>query len=318
MQYLVLVFVIGCVSSDWDAKEVPGESEGESLLAGQIHTTIPACPVGQWCVEAAPVDGSPLLHGVWAINAEDVFAVGDAGTILRRTNNAWAAMTSGTVRNLRGVWASSSSDVWATGGAGTVLHYDGVTWSAVTNMSTSDIDAVWGTGPSDVWFAGGGTVQHWNGSSFSKQGFGGTMLSVSGTGPRDVWVTGENTNLRHFTGASWTTVNPGAGTSTLLSVLALASNNVWISSFIPGKETMRWNGSKWVALRTGGGIFNSMSALAANDIWGAGGNDIGHWNGTTWTSEQTFGSNAAMWSISTTPGHAWVVGSGALIAHRAL
>src|SRR5688572_15218115 len=122
MQYLVLVFVIGCVSPDWDAKEVPGESEAESLLAGQIHTTIPACPVGQWCVEAPPVDGAPLLHGVWAINAEDVFAVGDAGTILRRTNNAWTAMTSGTARNLRGVWASSSSDVWATGGAGTVLH----------------------------------------------------------------------------------------------------------------------------------------------------------------------------------------------------
>jgi hypothetical protein len=59
-----------------------------------------------------------------------------------------------------------------------------------------------------------------------------------------------------------------------------------------------------------------MSALAADDIWGAGGNDVGHWNGTAWVSEQAFGSSAAMWSITTTAGHAWLVGSGALIGHR--
>ena len=307
MRYLLLAFLFGCVSPASDATEDPLESEAISEIT--------ACPINTWCTETAPVTGT-LLHGVWAVSAADVFAVGDGGSILRRTNSAWSVMASGTTKNLRGVWAASSSDVWASGVTGTVLHYNGTAWSTRTTPTTSDMDAVWGSGPNDVWFAGGGTVLHWNGSAFTTQGFGGTLLSVEGTGPSDVWVTGENTNLHHFNGSSWTTVNPGAGTSTLFAVLALAGNDVWTSDFMPGKETMHWNGSTWTARGTSGSIFNEMSALSSTDIWGAGGNDVGHWNGTAWTSTQAFGSNAQMWSITTTPGHAWLVGSGALIGHR--
>ncbi|MBC7975125.1 MAG: hypothetical protein H7138_09085 [Myxococcales bacterium] len=314
MRYLLLALVIGCVSPDSNGLEENLEGEVEAQLAAAI----PACPTGTWCVEPAPVGSGTLLHGIWAVNANDVFAVGDGGTILRRTNNAWTVMASGTTRNLRGVWAASSTDVWASGVAGTILHYNGTAWSVVPTPSTSDVDSVWGSGPSDVWFAGGGTVLRWNGSSFTTQSFAGTMLSISGTGPRDVWACGENTNLRHFTGTSWVTVNPGAGTSTFFSVLPLSANDVWASDFFPSKETMHWTGSRWVAQRTSGAIFNSMSALSASDIWGAGGNDVGHWNGTAWLSDSPFGSNAAMWSVTTTPGHVWLVGSNALIGHRAL
>ena len=49
---------------------------------------------------------STLLHGVYAVNAGDVFAVGDNGTIVRRRANAWTKMTSNTIANLRAVWGS--------------------------------------------------------------------------------------------------------------------------------------------------------------------------------------------------------------------
>ncbi|MEO7735276.1 MAG: WD40 repeat domain-containing protein, partial [Kofleriaceae bacterium] len=135
-----------------------------------------------------------LLHAIWAVNANDVFAVGDGGTILRRQNgNAWTQMTSGTTANLRGLWASSSTDVWAGGVGGVILHYDGTAWSPVTG-ATSDVDAVWGSGSNDVWFCGSGTVLRRANNAFTKFSFAGTLLAVSGTGPSDVWVTGENTN----------------------------------------------------------------------------------------------------------------------------
>jgi len=318
MKYLLLALVIGCVSPDSNAMEDPEEGEAESHLETATAATIPACTRGTWCVETAPITATTLLHGIWAVSASDVFAVGDAGTILRRVNNAWSVMTSGTTRNLRGVWASSSSDVWASGVSGTVLHYNGTAWSTMSTPSTSDVDAVWGSGPSDVWFAGGGTVLHWNGSGFTTQGFAGTMLSISGTGPRDVWVAGENTNLHHFTGSSWVTVNPGAGTSTLFSVLAVSTTDVWATDFMPTKETMHLVGGKWVAQKTNGSIFNELVALSASDIWGAGGNDVGHWNGAAWSSEQAFGSNASMWSVTATATDVWLVGSNALIGHRPL
>ena len=311
MRYLLVAFVLGCATSDPDVTDEIADYEAVTQIA--------ACPVGQWCIEApANVAVAVLLHGVWAISGDDVFAVGDAGTILRRVNNTWTAMESGTTSNLRGVWAASSSDVWAVGVGGTVLRFNGTAWSTIAGVTTSNIDAVWGSSATDVWLAGSGTVTHWNGTAFSSTGFGGLMLSISGTGPKDVWVTGENTYLHHFNGTSWTTFNPGAGTSTLFAVLAVSPTDVWTSDFVPNKETMHLSAGKWTPVRTGGGIFDGMVARAANDIWGAGASRVGHWNGSAWTTTQPFGGSAQLWSITTAAGHVWVVGDTGLIAHQVL
>lgn len=307
MKYLPLVFFIGCTASASDPADVPGSMTVEAVTV---------CPTGTWCVETSPA--AVLLHGVWAVTADDVFAVGNGGTILRRTSDTWAAMPSPTTNNLRGVWAASSSDVWAGGVSGTILHFDGSAWSVKTVASTADVDAVWGSSSTDVWFAGSGTVTHWNGTAFSSTGFGGALLSISGTGPQDVWVAGENANLHHWNGTAWTTVLPLSGTTTFFAVLAIAASDVWVTDFTSGKETVHWNGSKWTTQRTGSGIFNGLSAVATSDVWGAGGNRVGHWDGTAWTTAQPFATSAALWSVTTPPGNAWIVGDSGLIAHRSL
>ena len=310
VRYLLLALAVGCATSD---PEVTGEV-GDYEVTTQVAT----CPVGQWCIEVpVTADPVPRLHAVWAVSASDVFAVGDSGTILRRVNGSWSPMTSGTTSDLRGVWAASSSDVWAVGLGGTVLRFNGTAWSTIAGVTASDVDAVWGSSATDVWLAGSGTVTHWNGTSFSSTGFGGILLSISGTGPRDVWVTGENTYLHHFTG-SWTTVNPGAGTSTFFAVLALSPTDVWATDFMPNKETMHLSGNKWSAQKTSGAIFNGLSALAPSDIWGAGASRVGHWNGSAWTIGQPVGTTAYLWSVAATAGHVWVVGDNGLIGHLAL
>lgn len=312
MRIAVLGFLIGCVGGGENTEELPASAEASALAA--------TCVTGVWCIEAPPVGvatAKPLLHAVWAVSASDVFAVGDGGTILRRVNGVWTQLASGTTRNLRGVWAASSSDAWATGQAGTVLRWNGSAWSPVTGL-TSDVDAVWGSSSTDVWLAGSGVVTHWNGATFASFGFGGAMLSVSGTGPNDVWVTGESTNLHHFTGTWTTVIPPGAGTSTFFAVNAISSTEVWATDFTPGKETMHLAGGSWTAVKANGGVFQGLSALAANDLWGAGASRIGHWNGAAWTTTQPLGTAASLWSVAARPGHVWVVGSGGLIAHLAL
>src|SRR5262245_23955830 len=114
----VLLAIAGCVTPI----ELSTTDEAVTTDAVTPQTT---CPAGQWCVETAPVSGSPLLHAVWAVNANDVFAVGDSGTIVRRVNGAWTVMTSNTTANLRGVWAASSSDVWAVGVGGAIVRFNG-------------------------------------------------------------------------------------------------------------------------------------------------------------------------------------------------
>jgi hypothetical protein len=259
-----------------------------------------------------------LLRAVWAVSADDVFAVGDGGTILRRTNGAWAAMSSGTTSKLRGVWGASSSDVWATGLSGTILHFDGTAWSPVT-VTSSEIDGVWGSSSSDVWFVGQGTVLHFDGASFSSTSFTGSLLSVSGTGPSDVWIAGENAGVRHFNGSAWALVNTGAGTNSYFAVLAIASTDVWLADLASSKETVHWNGARWTSVHTGSGIiFESLSALASSDVWGAGGKNIGHWNGTSWGFDTSFATGTSLWSITAAPTDLWAVGDGGLILHRSL
>ncbi|HEX8113386.1 MAG TPA: hypothetical protein VF516_36905 [Kofleriaceae bacterium] len=274
-----------------------------------------------WCQETSPT--ANRLHGVWAASASDVFAVGDGGKILRRVNGTWTQMTSPTTNNLRGVWGLSSSDVWASGvavnGVGTVLHFNGTAWSLVPG-ATTDLESVWAASSTDVWFAGSTVVLRWNGSAFSNPGnFAGPLLSVSGTSSNDVWVTGENTNVHHWNGSAWTTFMPPVGTTSFLCVLAVAVNDVWVSDFMPGKETAHWTGgstTKWATAAASAGGWNGMSALASNDIWGAGGSHAGHWNGSAWSQETPPGTNPILWSVTTRPGNAWVVGDNGLIDHR--
>ena len=315
MQYLLLALtstIIGCLAVDAE----PGESEA----VGSVTSCPPEQQSGLWCIETAPTTG--LLHGVWAVTASDVFAVGDSGTILRRTNDTWTAMTSGTTNNLRGVWAASSTDVWAVGSNATILHFDGSQWSPVSGAGTTvPVDAVWGSSANDVWMCGGNRCVRWNGQSLTTHALVGTILSVSGTGPNDVWVSGENANPKHWNGSTWTSVNPGSGLSNYPAMLAISATDVWAAATVPGKETMHLEAGRWVARTTSAAFLNEMSALAANDIWGAANSGkVTHWNGTSWTTESPTNNNTsiALYSVTTLPGDAWVVGGSGWIAHRPL
>lgn len=311
MKYLCcLALLLGCVTTEPDdVAQRPEESEWVAAV-----TTCKTGSTGTWCTEDAPAGFTGKLHAVWAASATDVFAAGDGGTILRRVNGTWTTMTSGTTADLRGMYGSSSSDVWAGGAAGVLVHFNGTAWSTVSGLTT-DIDAVWASSTSNAWFAGSSAAVRWNGSTFTSYPLTGQLAGVSGTGSSDVYVTGEDANVRHWNGSAWSSMNPGAGT-TYATVLAVAVNNAWVSDFTPNKQTVRWNGSTWTPFSTGGASFNGMSALSTSDIWGAGGSKIGHWNATSWTVDSTSFPGAVLWSVTTRPGHAWVVGNSAFIAHH--
>ena len=313
MRALLLLLVVGCTVAEPFAGG-PEESEVAQ------RSVIEVCPTGQWCIESPPpeIPSTAMLHAVWALDENDVFAVGDGGAILRRLNGTdWFAMPSGTTSNLRSVWGSGPSDVWAGGVSGTLLHYNGTSWSLVS-APIPNVDAIWGTGPNHVWFVGSSTALRWNGSSFTAFGFGGTLLSVSGTSPTDVWVTGENMYLRRYNGQTWTKMMPPGTGMSYFAVFARTFTDVWAATTIPRMETTRWNGTSWNVYKTDvrGLFFKSVAGESANDIWATGNSRVSHFTGTTWTSEEPFGPDQTLWSVTTAPGHVWVVGDDALIAHR--
>lgn len=270
------------------------------------------CAPDTWCTETAPAAGI-LLRAVWAATTNDVFAVGDGGSIFHRRDNAWTAMTSNTTENLRGIWGLSASDIWAAGDNGALLHYDGTQWTPQGSF-TVDFHGVWASATDDVWITAGGSVVHWNGQLFSSTNLPGTVFAISGTSATDLWATGEQAKVDHFTGAWTTGIDPGAG-ATYFAVLALPGE-VWVSTFTPGKETLRFSGGTWTPKPATATVFQGFHAISATDIWAAGGNDVGHYDGASWTTESPAGNAASMFGIGGVGGSFWIVGSDSLILHR--
>ena len=138
------------------------------------------------------------------------------------------------------------------------------------------------------------------------------LVGISAVSPKDMWavgnsqsqVTGRDQNLaEHWDGTAWTVVptpQPGADSSDLNAVAAIASNDAWAVGFYkssgqPQGEALHWNGASWnatvVPSETTATVFNSVYAVATNDVWVVGTTDNGsgvhqplamHWNGS-WT-----------------------------------
>ena len=64
----------------------------------------------------------PKLDSVWGSSGNDVFAVGNDGTILHYDGSDWSLMSSGTTVEICNVWGNTGSDVFAVGFSGTILH----------------------------------------------------------------------------------------------------------------------------------------------------------------------------------------------------
>lgn len=292
------------------------------LSATEQAGTIPACTSGTWCAETAPV-GTPRLRGVHAVSANDVFAVGDTGTIIERlSGNDWATMTSGTTSTLYAVWGSSSTDVWATGAAGLVLHYDGTSWSTVTTSFSPAValNAVWQDSSGGIWTAGSRYVwrstdggANWTRYAFSAVG---TFLSLSGTSSSDVWVTGGTSYVDHYDGLAWTRLT-GAGLD-CMAVLAVATNNVHAAV---ATGTKKWNGSSWSTI-SASATFNDLHMQTTTDLWAVGGTKVGRYSsGTSWTLTTPFGASVALYGVTGVPStDVWAVGitgTDGLIEHYA-
>lgn len=117
------------------------------------------------------------LRAVWGSGANDVWAVGDIGTIRHVTSTSadeWQIVQSPTSRRLNAIWGAAADDIWAVGERGTILHYDGHVWSttlaAFPAGSKPDLRGVWGSAHDDVWIVGGGSILHYTGGALVDAG----------------------------------------------------------------------------------------------------------------------------------------------------
>lgn len=99
---------------------------------------------------------------------DNVYMVGNGGTIWHYDGHDFTLQTSGTNEDLQDVWGASPTDVFAVG-SGVILHYDGSSWSAMDSGFSRELKDVYGTSASNVYAVGQfGKVLHYDGSSWSE------------------------------------------------------------------------------------------------------------------------------------------------------
>ena len=167
----------------------------------------------------------PTLWWIAGADAEQLYAVGDAGRILRRHSGEWRAEESnlGDLSILYGVWSASPTEIWAVGGSvrrggpkAVVLRSngDGIWRREASSVFPEDLNfyKVWGRGADDVFIVGeGGLVIHWNGEVYKRVAADGRSLyfTVHGNDSSAVAVGGlEAAAVSMGDSAGWKDITP--------------------------------------------------------------------------------------------------------------
>ena len=115
--------------------------------------------------------------------------------------------------SLASIWGSGANDVWAVGTAGTILHYDGANWEkadleAQDASSPFTLRGVWLERPDDVWILDGMRLRHttgWNGPTTTAWG----LFTYAQTSPVPSSIRGKDGTI--FMTRQRTTTGNGTG-----------------------------------------------------------------------------------------------------------
>jgi len=258
---------------------------------------------GEWNWVVPSVTGENL-NAVHAISANDVWVVGEHGTILHWNGSSFSRVNSGTIVGLNDVFATSASDVWVAGDSTVVLHLasDGGWARLAGDAGTGDFTSIWGTSPANMYLAksNGQSVWRWNGSTWSSTAMAsGNVSKISGTSATNIWAAGSE--VYAFNGLDWvnrTPINVGTSHSYFTHGLSVQSaSEVWVSSEYSSSSptnnfpVYRFDGGSWADTRVGSTFETSTGAL-----WGSSGGDM-------WAVPHYPGAKGAYRRVS--PGNTW-------------
>ena len=145
------------------------------------------------------------LNAVWGTAADNVYVVGNGGTILHRSlaNGPWSPEGSAT-QFIAGVWGSGNSDVYAVGAGGAIWHSTGRgDWVQQASTTTSDLEGVWGSDSGNVYaVTRDGSIVRSNGTSWRApvSSGGSSLVAVWGSSANDVYVAGFNDPFKSLSG----------------------------------------------------------------------------------------------------------------------
>lgn len=209
---------------------------------------------GSWNPEAPPPGLGGALRAVWGTSAVNVYAVGNAGSIIYSDGGSWEPLASPTSAILRGIWGSSDTDIWAVGEDpsssrhAVIIHSDGGPFTLVSGPGEQLRD-VHGTSDTFAVAVGGKAVRRYDGITWSYT----EITSPASVTLNGVWMASEEVGvavgssatgaaLEHFNGTTWSPKAAPGGVGPLVDVWGTGVADIVA---VGGSAVIRWNGSSW-------------------------------------------------------------------------
>lgn len=167
------------------------------------------------------VDGN--LYGVFGFSGNDVFAVGDNGTVIHWTGTKWLTVSIPSSESFRAVWGLHSSDLWVAGENGTLLRWNGAIWMDHSVSVSSNLHAISGNILGDIAAAGDdGCVVIYEANQWRTEHPGPTSVfrAIAITEDRTVIVTDETGRIFQRQDGEWNEMK--SCTDNSLSILSSA------------------------------------------------------------------------------------------------
>ena len=278
-----------------------------------------ACGNGpEWRKVNSGTDAS--LSGLWVRDNNDVWSVGNHGTILHWDGNVWQQEASGTTHNLYDIWGADD-EMWAVGDGGTLLKWTQGAWQTLDLGINNRLDSVWGIDKDHIWVVGFGVALHYHDETWDIEKNETWLRDIWGQNRNNLWAVGSmnNYDLAKWNGETWVE-NASEGPSTQ-AIWGSDNNNIWFvgGNIIPGTSVIRrYQNNEWTTAleRTDWAQLNSIWGAHANDVWAVGSfGMIVHFHENKW-ERFDMDSNAGLWSVlGTDEENVWAVGNDGTILH---
>ncbi|MBW2159948.1 MAG: hypothetical protein JRH14_08275, partial [Deltaproteobacteria bacterium] len=147
-----------------------GTSEREVFAMGRDGTVLDFNGTS-WA--QADLEPGVALHGAFDLGEDDVWMLGDRGSIFRRVDGDWATLFQGRDEFYADIMGTSPSNIYTAGSDGDfgiVRHFDSFEWAFENTEIPLSVGAesVWAANDSDVWaVAPAGFVSHFDGNRWS-------------------------------------------------------------------------------------------------------------------------------------------------------
>ncbi len=245
------------------------------------------------------------------------------GRIYHTSGATWSAETIPSSYGLYDVRFLDANNGYAVGDAGEFLHFNGITWSEFESPTSSFIGSVFPLATNDVWCYSGTTIYHWDGSTWSEVNLDiSTIKDIFFINASDGWVVDTSGKMYHYNGIGWAFHSDLASRSRELFTF-LNSSEGWYVYSDPSSSSTNYNGAyhydgtDWTRYEnTEHPIYKvtELYEVSPSNVWAVGYDGvIFNYSGSAWkrvTSPTTDDLNG-LFMLSSSDG--WAVGSNGVI-----